>query len=65
MTASLFLGFPPVIIFGLLTYMILRSKRVSYIDVFVFVLFGFYLGSTKLAPAINAIVHTIPKLWGG
>jgi hypothetical protein len=59
------MGLPAVVVFGLLSYMIVRSRRVSWIDVWIFVLFGFYLGGTGLAKFINALVVTIPNMIGG
>lgn len=59
------LGLPAVLIFGLLAWMILRSRRVSVLDAVVFLLFGFYLASTWFADFINELVTAVPHLFGG
>jgi hypothetical protein len=65
MTGGDLLGLPAVLIFGLLAWMILRSRRVSIVDALVFLLFGFYLASTWFATFINALVTSIPHLFRG
>lgn len=59
------LGLPAVLIFGLLAWMILRSRRVSLLDAAVFLLFGFYLASTWFATFINELVTSVPHIFGG
>ena len=59
------LGLPAVLIFALLSYMNIRSRRVSWIDVAVFVLFGFYLGGSGFAKFVNDVVSLVTHLVGG
>lgn len=59
------LGLPAVLIFGLLAWLILRSRRVSLLDALVFMLFGFYLASTWFASFVNELVTSIPHLFRG
>ena len=59
------LGVPAVLLFGTLAFMITRSRRVSYIDVWVFVLFGFYLGGTGVGTFLSAMVNAAFHVFGG
>jgi hypothetical protein len=59
------LGLPAVLVFFLLSYMIVRSRRVSWIDVTVFVLFGFYLGQSGFAHFVSTLVSLVTHLVGG
>lgn len=65
MRGSDLLGMPAVLIFGLLAWMILRSRRVSVLDAVVFLLFGFYLASTWFAAFINQLMTVVPRIFGG
>jgi hypothetical protein len=44
---------PLVVIFGLAALLIERSRRFATLEELVFVLFGFFLGATGLAHAVN------------
>jgi hypothetical protein len=59
------LGIPAVLLFGLLGWMIERSGRVTALDAWVFVLFGFYLGGTGLGTVVQNVVSTIINAVGG
>lgn len=59
------LGLPAVLIFGLLAWMILRSRRVSLLDAVVFLLFGFYLASTWFAGVVGGLVAAVAHIFGG
>ena len=59
------LGIPAVLLFGVLGYFIERSRRVSALDAWVFVLFGFYLGGTGLGNVLSAVVSAAAKAIGG
>jgi hypothetical protein len=65
MTSNTLLGLPAVLIFFVLSYLIIRSRRVSWIDVIVFVLFGFYLGGSGFAKFVDAVVSLVTHLVGG
>jgi hypothetical protein len=64
-TGNNLLGLPAVLIFFLLSYLIIRSRRVSWIDVVVFVLFGFYLGQSGFAHFVSSLVSLLVHLVGG
>lgn len=59
------LGLPAVLVFAVLSYLIIRSRRVSWIDVIVFVLFGFYLGGSGFAKFVDALVSVVTNMVGG
>lgn len=59
------LGLPAVLIFFLLAWQILSSRRVSVVDALVFMLFGFYLATTWFASFINELVTAVPHIFGG
>lgn len=55
---------PLVVMFGLGALLIERSGRISVLEEMVFVLFGFFLGATGLAPMINRMVVSLLGLAG-
>lgn len=59
------LGLPALLVFFLLSWLILRSRRVSWIDATVFTLFGFYLASSTFAHFVSALVNNLATLAGG
>ena len=58
------LGIPAVLLFGLLGYMIERSRRVSPLDAWIFVLFGYYLAGTGVGTLLNALVQAAGNVIG-
>ncbi|MGH3626367.1 MAG: hypothetical protein ACRDRL_02825 [Sciscionella sp.] len=55
---------PLVVMFGLGALLIERSGRVSVLEEMVFVLFGFFLGATGLAPLIDRVVVSLLGMSG-
>lgn len=58
-------GVPAVLLFAALSFFIVRSRRVSWIDVWVFVLTGYYLGGTGVGTFLGAIVNAAFHVIGG
>ncbi|MDD9378904.1 hypothetical protein M8Z33_20015 [Streptomyces sp. ZAF1911] len=55
-----------VALFGLILFLLLRSKTLGAGSAFVAVMFGFFLASTGAAPAVNqvmtSLINAIPDL---
>ena len=65
MTGNNLLGLPALFVFGLLAYVIIRSRRVMWFEVTVFVLFGFYLGESGFARFVSGLVSLVTHWVGG
>ena len=59
------MGLPPLLFFTVLAFMVIRSGRVSWLDVVIFVCFGYYLGGSTFGRMLNAVVVDINTLIGG
>ncbi|MCX5608248.1 hypothetical protein OHB39_11815 [Streptomyces sp. NBC_00047] len=55
-----------VALFGLVLFFLLRSRTLGFGSAFIAVMFGFFLASTGIAPAVNdvtaALINAIPDL---
>ncbi len=58
-------GVPALLLFAVLSFFILRSRRVSWIDFWVFILTGYYLGGTGLGDTLGGIVNAVFHVIGG
>ena len=65
MSSDNLLGLPAVLVFFVLTYLIIRSRRVGWLDAIVFVLFGFYLAHSGFAHFVSSLVSLLVHLVGG
>jgi hypothetical protein len=59
------LGIPALVFFTILAFMVIRSGRVSWLDVFIFVCFGYYLGGSTVGGLLNGFVSALASLVGG
>ena len=58
------LGIPALIFFTILAFMVIRSGRTSWLDVFIFVCFGYYLAGSVAGSLLNDFVSTVGSLAG-
>ena len=59
------LGIPAVFLFGLLGWMIERSRRVAPLDAWILVLFGFFLNGTGLGTLLSTVISAVGNALGG
>jgi len=59
------LGFPALAFFVVLGFVVWRSGRVSWLDVFIFVCLGYYLGGSIVGTLLNDVVSTVGAFIGG
>ena len=59
------LGFPALSFFLVLGFVVFRSGRVSWLDVFIFMCIGYYLGGSLAGTLLNDVVFTVGGLVGG
>ncbi len=50
------IGIPALLFFFILTVFVVRSRRVSWFDVVILVMFGFYLNGSSVGRLLNQIV---------
>jgi hypothetical protein len=50
------IGIPALLFFFILTVFVVRSRRVSWFDVVILVMFGFYLNGSSVGHLLNQIV---------
>ncbi len=55
---------PLVLLFGLGAWLVERSGRVTVLEEMIFILFGFFLGSTGFAPLIRHEITALFHLFG-
>jgi hypothetical protein len=58
------IGIPALLFFFILTVFVVRSRRVSWLDVAILVCFGFYLNGSSVGEILNGIVHDLGNLFG-
>jgi hypothetical protein len=59
------LGIPALLFFFILVVFVLRSRRVSWLDVVILVCFGYYLGGSTFGVLLNEIVTDLGSIVGG
>ena len=59
------LGIPALLFFFILVVFVIRSRRVSWLDVAILVCFGYYLGGSTFGTLLNEIVTDLGSIVGG
>lgn len=59
------LGIPALMFFFILVVFVIRSRRVSWLDVAILVCFGYYLGGSTFGELLNGIVTDLGTIVGG
>jgi len=59
------LGIPALLFFFILVVFVIRSRRVSWLDVAILVCFGYYLGGSTFGDILNGIVTDFGTIFGG
>ena len=59
------LGIPALLFFFILVVFVVRSRRVSWLDVAILVCFGYYLGGSTFGELLNGVVTDLGTIVGG